>query len=127
MICVGTPSKLNGDLDTSYIDRVIEQIGAVIKDINHYHVVTIRSTLLPGIVNTRVIPFWNQPAAKAGQDFGFCVNPEFLRESTAISDFQTPPFTVIGEFNKESGDILQKSTKTCRRKSIALNRKRLPW
>ena len=109
MICVGTPSKLNGDLDTSYIDRVIEQIGAVIKDINHYHVVTIRSTLLPGIVNTRVIPFLESASGKkAGQDFGFCVNPEFLRESTAISDFQTPPFTVIGEFNKESGDILQK-------------------
>jgi GDP-mannose 6-dehydrogenase len=109
MICVGTPSRMNGDLDSGYIDRVIEQIGAVLAKIFHYHVVTIRSTLLPGIIHERVLPFLESVSGKtAGADFGFCVNPEFLRESTAIQDFQTPPFTVIGEINKESGDILER-------------------
>ncbi|MFQ5632310.1 MAG: nucleotide sugar dehydrogenase, partial [bacterium] len=108
MICVGTPSRMNGDLDTIFMDRVIEQIGAALSDIFHYHVVTIRSTLLPGIAAERVLPFLESSSGKkAGVDLGFCVNPEFLRESTAIQDFQKPPFTVIGELNKESGDILE--------------------
>lgn len=109
MICVGTPSRMNGDLDTGYLDRVIEQIGAALKTSHHYHVVTIRSTLLPGIVRSRILPMLEHASGKkAGSDFGFCVNPEFLRESTAIEDFQSPPFTVIGEINKESGDILER-------------------
>jgi len=109
LICVGTPSRQNGSLDTKYIYRVVEQIGAALRDIDHYHVVTIRSTLLPGVVKEAIVPLLEQASGKkAGDDFGVCVNPEFLRESSAITDFRNPPFTVIGEFDQRSGDLVAK-------------------
>ncbi|KAA3610956.1 MAG: nucleotide sugar dehydrogenase [Calditrichaeota bacterium] len=107
MVCVGTPSKQNGSLDTHFLLRVMEQIGATLKSIEHYHVVTIRSTLLPGVAKEYIIPLLEQTSGKtAGEDFGVCVNPEFLRESSAIDDFQNPPFTLIGQFDQRSGDRL---------------------
>ncbi len=108
LVCVGTPSRLNGSLDTHYLDRVIEQIGAVLAQIDSFHVVTIRSTLLPGVAEERILPMLESASGKkAGKDFGFCVNPEFLRESSAIADFKSPPFTVIGALDARSGDALQ--------------------
>ncbi|HHL72650.1 MAG TPA: nucleotide sugar dehydrogenase [Bacteroidetes bacterium] len=107
MVCVGTPSRANGSLDTHYLDRVMEQIGAAIADVDFFHVVAVRSTLLPGFVKDRIIPLLeNASGKKAGEGFGVCVNPEFLRESTAIKDFQNPPFTLIGQFDQRSGDVL---------------------
>ena len=108
LVCVGTPSRLNGSLDTLYLDRVIEQIGAALADTDAYHVVTIRSTLLPGVFHQRIIPLLESASRKkAGRDFGAAINPEFLRESSAIADFQKPPFTVIGELDRKSGDRLE--------------------
>ncbi len=109
MVCVGTPSRLNGSLDTHYLDRVMEQIGGVLAKMDEFHVVAIRSTTLPGLVAERIVPLLEASSGKvAGEGFGVCVNPEFLRESTAIEDFKSPPFTVIGEYNKKSGDVMSK-------------------
>ncbi len=106
-VCVGTPSQANGNLDTRYIQRVCEHIGSAIKHKASRHVVVIRSTILPGTIKNTVIPTLEASSKKiAGQDFGVCSNPEFLREGTAVHDFYHPPKTVIGETDKTSGDLL---------------------
>ncbi|RMP63967.1 GDP-mannose 6-dehydrogenase [Pseudomonas syringae pv. berberidis] len=108
MICVGTPSKKNGDLELDYIESVCREIGYVLRDKNTRHTIVVRSTVLPGTVANVVIPILEDCSGKkAGVDFGVAVNPEFLRESTAIKDYDLPPMTVIGEFDKASGDVLQ--------------------
>jgi len=107
-ICVGTPSEMNGSLDLRYVRRVCEQIGAAIARKKGYHVVVARSTMLPGSMRNVVIPTLEQSSGmKAGVDFGVCINPEFLREGTAVYDFFNPPKTVIGELDSKSGDQLQ--------------------
>jgi len=107
-ICVGTPSEMNGSLDLRYVRRVCEQIGAAIARKKDYHVVVARSTMLPGSMRNVVIPTLEQSSGlKAGVDFGVCINPEFLREGTAVYDFYNPPKTVIGELDSKSGDQLQ--------------------
>lgn len=106
-ICVGTPSLPNGGLDVKYVRRVCEQIGEVLRDQDNAPIVAIRSTMLPGTMREVVIPTLEACSGKhAGSDFGVCINPEFLREGTAVYDYYHPPKTVIGELGKSSGDIL---------------------
>lgn len=107
MICVGTPSKRNGDLELHFIEAVARDIGQALKLKQTRHTVVVRSTVLPGTLKNTVIPLLEQHSGlRAGVDFGVAVNPEFLRESTAIKDYQQPPMTVIGEFDRASGDAL---------------------
>jgi GDP-mannose 6-dehydrogenase len=107
LVCVGTPSRRNGSLDTTYLERVMMQIGAALPD-GGYPVIAIRSTVLPGVVQSTLIPLLERASGRvAGEHFGVCVNPEFLREGSAIRDFQRPPFTLIGETDPRAGDVLQ--------------------
>ncbi|MBZ9663254.1 GDP-mannose 6-dehydrogenase [Pseudomonas sp. LMG 31766] len=106
-ICVGTPSKKNGDLELNYIEGVCREIGMAMRDKNERHTVVVRSTVLPGTAKNVVLPILEDCSGKkAGADFGLAVNPEFLRESTAIKDYDFPPMTVIGELDTASGDLL---------------------
>jgi GDP-mannose 6-dehydrogenase len=106
-VCVGTPSQMNGNLDSTSVRRVCELIGAALKEKQTRHTIVIRSTVLPGTMRNVVIPTLEQYSGmKAGVNFGICNNPEFLREGSAVNDFNSPPKTVIGEFERESGNAL---------------------
>ena len=107
LICVGTPSRRNGSLESTYLERVIEEIGNALVDHAAYHVVAVRSTLLPGVLEGRLIPLLERASGRTvGRDVGVCVNPEFLREGSAIRDFLAPPFTIVGETDSRAGDVL---------------------
>lgn len=107
LVCVGTPSLANGSIDLVHLQRVCAQIGAALRHHRGAPVVAIRSTVLPGTTRGVVIPLLESAAGKrAGVEFGVCVNPEFLREASAVRDYEQPPKTVIGELNRASGDLL---------------------
>ncbi len=106
-ICVGTPSQLNGNLDLRHVRNVCEQIGAALWDKTDFHIVVVRSTMLPGSIRNVVIPGLEYRSGKtAGEEFGVCINPEFLREGSAVHDFYHPSRTLIGETDRRSGDML---------------------
>ena len=103
IVCVGTPSSGNGSLDLSQVQKVCQEIGSALADATGYHVVVIRSTMLPGSTEGVVIPTLEEASGRrSGAHFGVCVNPEFLREGTSIRDFRDPPFTLIGGMEPDS-------------------------
>src|SRR5437867_9001962 len=109
IVCVGTPSNENGSLCLEYIARAAAQIGEFLNKRHAYHVVCVRSTVLPGTVEGVVIPALERHSSKkAGRDFGVCMNPEFLREGSSIRDYRCPPFTIVGELDARSGDVIAK-------------------
>lgn len=97
LVCVGTPSRRNGSIDLSFVERVCEQIGDALRNKEEEHVVVIRSTVLPGSTEQLVVPALERGSgASLGEGFHVCSNPEFLREGSSIEDFYNPPFTLIG-------------------------------
>lgn len=108
LICVGTPSNGNGSLNYKYIENVGREIGAALKETDSYHVVVLRSTALPGTVCHTLVPLLEEYSQKrAGTDFGVCMNPEFMREGSAIKDYYHPSQIVIGELDQQSGELLE--------------------
>jgi GDP-mannose 6-dehydrogenase len=100
LVCVGTPSRANGSLDISYAERVAEQLGQAIADKAAFHSVVFRSTVLPGTMDDVLIPILERASGKrAGIDFGVGYYPEFLRESTAIKDYDEPGVVVFGRMD----------------------------
>jgi GDP-mannose 6-dehydrogenase len=109
LVCVGTPSNANGSLNLSHIQRVCEEIGAAMKSKNSRHTVVIRSTMLPGTIESVVIPTLEEHSDKqANKDFGVCINPEFLREGSSLKDFYAPPFTLVGADDEVTASLVGK-------------------
>ena len=108
LVCVGTPGQGNGSLDLTYVRRVCAEIGAVLRETAEFKVIVIRSTMLPGSMASVVIPALEESSGrKAGLDFGVCINPEFLREGSAIYDYDNPPKTVIGATDERASLAMQ--------------------
>jgi len=79
------------------VERVVHEIGIALQKKNSYHVIVLRSTVLPGTTESLVIPTLEKASGRrAGVDFAVCYNPEFMREGTAVADFLQPPYTVLG-------------------------------
>ena len=107
-LCVGTPSLRNGKLDLGHIEPVCREIGEVLKQKNSFHLVVLRSTVLPGTAEKIVVPTLERASGKKlGKDFGVCVNPEFMREGTAVADFLEPSMTVIGAGDASHSALLR--------------------
>ena len=102
LICIGTPGNHNGSIDLSHLVRVCEQIGSALRQKRSGHIIVVRSTVLPGTVDTVLVPLLErQSGRRVGRDLGVCVNPEFMREGNSISDFYSPPYTLIGASDNE--------------------------
>ena len=107
LVCVGTPSNANGSLNLKHVEHVCQEIGAALKNKSERHTVVIRSTMLPGTIENLVVPTLEEHSGKnAGQDFGVCINPEFLREGSSLKDFYAPPFTLIGADTDETARLV---------------------
>ncbi|MEM7315604.1 MAG: nucleotide sugar dehydrogenase [Planctomycetota bacterium] len=108
LICVGTPSRNNGDLDLSYVRRVCEEIGEALRNKSEFTAIVVRSTVLPGTLRTVVLPILEGASGKvAGKHFGVGFFPEFLRESEAVDDFYNPPKIVLSSSDARTDAMLK--------------------
>jgi len=111
LVCVGTPNLDSGALTTGHLQRVCEQIGQSLKNAAPDHVVCIRSTMLPGTIRQVIVPALETSSGmKSGKDFHVAVNPEFLREGSAIDDFDHPPKIVIGTDSEFAAEMVGRLT-----------------
>ena len=109
MICVGTPSKDNGDVDLTYVLRVTEKIGQLLKNKSEFHTLIYRSTIPPGTTEEKIIPVLEEASGKKVYiDFDVCFNPEFLREGASVDDFFNPPFTIVGVQSEGAAEVVHR-------------------
>jgi len=106
-ICVGTPSAEDGSIDLSIVRAAATNIGEALAKKKGYHVVVVKSTVVPETTEKFVLPVLEEASGKtAGKDFGVAMNPEFLREGKAVHDFMHPDKIVIGAIDRKSGDLI---------------------
>ncbi|MBL7188798.1 MAG: UDP-glucose/GDP-mannose dehydrogenase family protein [Phycisphaerae bacterium] len=105
IICVGTPNNKSGHLDLTRIHAVAQDIGEALAESDRFHVVLIRSTVVPGTNEKVGTTIEERSGKKRRVDFEVVSNPEFLREGTAVQDFYNPPVTVIGTSSNRAFEI----------------------
>jgi len=108
LICVGTPSRDNGQLDVDAIRRVAEGIGHQLRQHSRPYTVVLRSTVLPGTTESVLVPVLRGTGASALPDLTVAVNPEFMREGSSLRDFGQPPLTLVGSDSPHAGTLLRK-------------------
>ena len=109
LIAVGTPSGHDGSVSTRAVEIVVADIGKALRDTEKKYTIVLRSTLLPGILENQLAPLLVEASGRElGPTLCICNNPEFLRESTAIRDYDAPPFVVVGKSDDDSNidDVL---------------------
>ncbi|QRQ99463.1 nucleotide sugar dehydrogenase [Dyadobacter sandarakinus] len=106
IVAVGTPSSSKGHLNLDYIFNVARNIGEVLKEKDAFHVVALRSTVLPGTCEKFAHIIEDASGKKANVDFAVVDNPEFLREGTAVQDYYNPPLTLIGGENEQATSLM---------------------
>jgi len=108
MITQGTPMREDKSISLSYIESTAREIGEALKQKDRYHLVVVRSTVVPGTSRNLVGRIITEVSGKIpGKDFGLCMQPEFLAEGRSIEDTLKPDRIVIGEFDERSGEMLQ--------------------
>jgi UDPglucose 6-dehydrogenase/GDP-mannose 6-dehydrogenase len=108
LIAVGTPSLPDGRVDLSVVKAVSLQIGAVLRQKHAYHVVVVKSTVVPGTTEEVVLPLLESASGRrAGPDFGVGMNPEFLTEGEAVEDFLVPDRIVLGAIDGRTMCVLE--------------------
>ena len=105
-ICVGTPSDTDGNIDLSIVKAASSSLGKALKEKKDYHVIVVKSTVVPQTTEKVVLPIIEKYSGKCPGEFGIAMNPEFLREGKAIYDFMHPDKIVVGSIDKRSGDIV---------------------
>ncbi len=105
-ICVGTPSDAEGNIDLGIVKAASASLGESLKRKKDYHVVVVKSTVVPETTEKVVLPIIEKHSGKHPGDFGIAMNPEFLREGKAVYDFMHPDKIVVGSLDKKSGDIV---------------------
>jgi GDP-mannose 6-dehydrogenase len=107
IVCVGTPSREDGSLETCYIETVTRQIGEALRGRKRDFCVVIRSTVIPGTVRSLIIPLLEQSSGRQlGSGIEVMFHPEFLREGTSVKDFYNPPKIIVGERVPGTGRVL---------------------
>ncbi|OYT26005.1 MAG: UDP-glucose 6-dehydrogenase [Candidatus Altiarchaeales archaeon ex4484_96] len=108
-ICVGTPSNRDGSINLKYMNNACREIGEVLKNKKQYHLVVVKSTVVPGTTEQKIIPRLKQSTEKkVYRDWGIVMNPEFLREGVAVEDFLNPDRIIIGANDRRSSDMLSR-------------------
>jgi len=103
LVAVGTPSAADGSVETRALERVMQSLGEALRGVNRPYAVVVRSTLLPGILEDRLAPILEKSAGcELGASITLCNHPEFLRETTAIRDYDRPPFILVGASESDS-------------------------
>jgi len=106
LLAVGTPFDGN-KIDLKYVRQVAKEIGEALKEKDEYHVVIVKSTVVPGTTDDVVTPLLEEYSGmKAGMDFGVGMNPEFLREGVAIDDFMNPDRIVLGGLDAQTHEVM---------------------
>ncbi len=96
-LAVGTPATEDGSIDASALLAAAEDVGRAIAEKDSYHLVVVKSTVLPDVIEAELVPTIEAAAGKTdGEEFGVAVNPEFLREGSAVEDFMSPDKIVLG-------------------------------
>jgi UDPglucose 6-dehydrogenase len=107
-ICVGTPSLDDGSIDLSYVKQAAEAIARELKQKKSFHVVVVKSTVVPGTTQNHVLPLLEKHSGKKAKiDFGVGMNPEFLREGVAVDDFLHPDRVVNGFYDTKTKEFLR--------------------
>lgn len=107
-LTVPTPS-VDGEIDLVYLKQAAKDLGKRLANLKNYHLVVVRSTVVPGTTEGVVLKLLEKYSGKkTGKDFGLCMNPEYLREASSVSDFANPWIVVFGQYDKRSGDLLEK-------------------
>ena len=109
-LAVGTPMREDGSINLDYIKQAARDAAEGLEGKKDFHVFVVKSTVVPGTTRDEIIPILeDESGLEAGKDFGVCMNPEFLREGTALEDFLEPDRIVIGELDESSGERLEKA------------------
>ena len=105
LICVGTPT-VDGRMDMSQIVAAAKEIGSALASKRGYHVVAVKSTVLPGTTEGPVkAAIESHSGKKVGHGWGLCMNPEFLREGRAVEDFRVPDRIVVGATDSMTAEV----------------------
>ena len=107
LVCVGTPNDESGHLDTTIVEKVISDIGLALRDKETFHVIVIRSTVPPNTIDSLEVILESKSGKKTDKDFSIVMNPEFLREGSAVADFFNPPYILVGTNNNKSFNLIK--------------------